>query len=154
MNRIHGYLETNRSIELDRIVEEQSCSTTFRVNENLLRTIEQANSSERTFSVLQSMQNLFQRFLKLSSPSAPSTPTLSHSDQLSFRIRPFPMSSYDNESSSINPCNKRFYHVFKHGELEMLINEASKTIVGSRIIQSYYDHGNWCAIVQRDVNMS
>ena len=64
------------------------------------------------------------------------------------------MSSYDHPSASINPYNKRFYHVFKHGELEMLIEEAAKTIVGSRIVHSYYDHGNWCALVQKDTDMS
>ncbi len=61
------------------------------------------------------------------------------------------MSSYNNEQINPNPYNKRFYHVFKHGELELLIEEASKTIVGSKIVKSYYDHGNWCAIVQKDI---
>jgi hypothetical protein len=101
-----------------------------------------------------SIQNLFQRIIKPSSisSSTPSTPKLSHQDQLTFRIRPFPMSSYNTEEINPNPYNKRFYHVFKHGELERLIEEASKTIVGSKLVKSYYDHGNWCAIVQKDID--
>ncbi|CAF4643311.1 unnamed protein product, partial [Rotaria magnacalcarata] len=78
---------------------------------------------------------------------------LSHQDQLKFRLRPFPMSSFDDEQINLNPCNNRFYHVFKQGELEMLIEEASKAIAGAKIIKSYYDHGNWCAIVQRDIDV-
>jgi hypothetical protein len=104
--------------------------------------------------MIDSIQNLFQRIIKPSSSSStPSTPRLSHQDQLTFRIRPFPMSSYNNEPINTNPYNNRFYHVFKHGELEMLIEEASKTIVGSKIVKSYYDHGNWCAIVQKDIDV-
>ena len=117
--------------------------------------LEQENSSPTPFSMIDSLQNLFQRILKPSSStssSTPSTPKLSHHDQINFRIRPFPMSSYQNEELHPNPCNKRFYHVFKHGELELLIEEASKTIVGSQIIKSYYDHGNWCAIVQKTID--
>lgn len=117
--------------------------------------LEQENSSPTTFSMIDSLQNLFQRILKPSSStssSTPSTPKLSHHDQANFRIRPFPMSSYQNEELHSNPCNKRFYHVFKHGELELLIAEASKTIVGSQIIKSYYDHGNWCVIVQKNAD--
>jgi hypothetical protein len=97
-------------------------------------------------SMFQSIQNLFQRFIKSSSASSPST----SADQMNFRIRPFPMSSCVEESPQINPYNQRFYHVFRCGELERLIEEASKGVVGSRIVQSYYDHGNWCAIVQKD----
>jgi hypothetical protein len=36
----------------------------------------------------------------------------------------------------------------------MLIEEASKTIVGLKIVKSYYDHGNWCAIVQKTLDIS
>ena len=105
--------------------------------------------------MMESIQNLFQRILKPStlSSSTPSTPKLSHQDQLNFRIRPFPMSSYNNEDTRSNPSNKRFYHVFKRGELEILIEEASKTIVGLKIVKSYYDHGNWCAIVQKNLDV-
>jgi len=104
--------------------------------------------------MIESIQNLFQRIIKPSSSSSPSTPKLSHQDQLKFSIRPFPMSSCNSEQMNPNPYNKRFYHVFKHGELELLIEEASKTIVGSKIVKSYYDHGNWCAIVQKDIDIS
>ena len=39
----------------------------------------------------------------------------------------------------------RFYHVFKEGELENLINSVS----GVSILKSYYDQGNWCCIFQK-----
>lgn len=123
------------------------------MNEKFLSCIEQENSSPTRFSMMGSIQNLFQRIIKPSSPSStPSTLKLSHEDQTTFRIRPFPMSSYDNEQINLNPCNKRFYHVFKHGELENLIEDASKTIVGSKIVKSYYDHGNWCAVVEKNTD--
>ncbi|CAF0847004.1 unnamed protein product [Rotaria sordida] len=135
----------------DIILDKNSWSSSLNMRENLLRRIEQANSQTTKFSMIESIQNLFQRFVKQTS-STPSTPILSHHDRLAFRIRPFPMSSYDDdEQINTNPYNKRYYHVFKHGELEMLIEEASKLIVGSKIIKSYYDHGNWCAIVQKDI---
>jgi hypothetical protein len=137
----------------DIVFDKNSSSSPLHIDEKLLRRIERETSQATTFSMMESIQNLFQRIIKApSSPSSPSTPKSSHQDQLSFRIRPFPMSSYDNEQFNTNPYNKRFYHVFKHGELEMLIEEASKTVVGSKIVKSYYDHGNWCAIVQKDID--
>ena len=39
----------------------------------------------------------------------------------------------------------RYYHVFKKGELEELINE----IPGLKILESYYDHANWCVILEK-----
>ena len=125
----------------------------FHKKKRLLHHMEQVNQQGTIFSISESIQNSFQRFFKLTS-SSPPTPKLSHQDQLSFRIRPFPMSSYNNEQNNMNPCNHRFYHVFKRGELEILIEEASKTLAESKIIKSYYDHGNWCAIVQKDIDSS
>jgi SAM-dependent methyltransferase len=42
----------------------------------------------------------------------------------------------------------RFYHVYKSGELEEEIIEAC---IGSnnKIINNYYDNGNWCVILQK-----
>jgi hypothetical protein len=142
---------------LDIIQDKNSRSTSSSrsIDEKVLHRSEQESSPTTTFSMIESIQNLFQRIIKPSSSSSstPSTPKLSHPDPSTFRIRPFPMSSYNNEQININPNNKRFYHVFKRGELEMLIEEASKNIVGLKIIRSFYDHGNWCAVVQKDVNM-
>ncbi|XP_069747352.1 alkylated DNA repair protein alkB homolog 8 isoform X2 [Narcine bancroftii] len=39
----------------------------------------------------------------------------------------------------------RFYHVFSDGELEKLC----KGISNIRIVQSYYDQGNWCVIIEK-----
>jgi hypothetical protein len=38
---------------------------------------------------------------------------------------------------------KRYYHVFKKGELEDLFNQ----INGITILESFYDHANWVTIV-------
>ena len=40
----------------------------------------------------------------------------------------------------------RFYHVFKKGELEELCLKASDQV---DIVDSYFDDGNWCIIVQK-----
>ena len=142
---------------IDIINHEKTYSAGIHVNENA----PEKPLSHPTFSMIGSIQSLFQRLIKASPPSSPSsssssqsppsTPNLSQpSDQNPFRVRPFPMSSYEPDSATINPSNQRFYHVFKHGELELLIEEAGKSISGTRILHSYYDHGNWCAVVQRD----
>ncbi|CAF1093802.1 unnamed protein product [Adineta ricciae] len=125
----------------------------YSMDENSMSPVEHGSPGRTTPSILASVQNLFQRIVRPST-STPSTPKLSHQDLSAFRIRPFPMSSCCNEPVNTNPYNKRFYHVFKYGELEMLIEEAAKAIVGSRIVKSYYDHGNWCAIVQKDLNIN
>lgn len=39
----------------------------------------------------------------------------------------------------------RYYHMFKQGELENLIN----TLDNIEIVESYYDHANWCCIVRK-----
>lgn len=53
------------------------------------------------------------------------------------------------ESSSLDTHegnhNLRYYHVFKQYELESMINK----IPGALIIDSYYDKGNWCAVVAK-----
>jgi hypothetical protein len=42
---------------------------------------------------------------------------------------------------------KRFYHLFKEGETERLFEAAG----GNVLLQGYYDHANWCAIVEKTV---
>lgn len=39
----------------------------------------------------------------------------------------------------------RYYHVFKQGELEDLCNR----LEGVSILESYYDKGNWCVILEK-----
>jgi alkylated DNA repair protein alkB homolog 8 len=39
----------------------------------------------------------------------------------------------------------RFYHVFEEHELEKLCNDVSNI----KVVQSYYDQGNWCVIFQK-----
>lgn len=40
----------------------------------------------------------------------------------------------------------RFYHVFECGELEQLCSDVPLT----KIVESYYDEGNWCIILQKN----
>ncbi|XP_038674708.1 probable tRNA methyltransferase 9B isoform X1 [Scyliorhinus canicula] len=40
----------------------------------------------------------------------------------------------------------RYYHVFKQGELIELIEKYTE---GLQVIQTYYDHANWCVIVEK-----
>lgn len=40
---------------------------------------------------------------------------------------------------------KRYYHVFKKGELEDLIKELNL----ADIVESYYDHANWCVKIKK-----
>ena len=40
---------------------------------------------------------------------------------------------------------KRYYHVFEEGELENLIGETEKL----KVVESYYDQGNWCCIFEK-----
>lgn len=41
--------------------------------------------------------------------------------------------------------NLRYYHVFKRNELDSMINK----IANIKIIDSYYDKGNWCVIIRK-----
>ncbi len=40
---------------------------------------------------------------------------------------------------------KRYYHMFKRGELEGLVAEVPEV----EILESFYDHANWCVILQK-----
>ncbi|XP_021526484.2 alkylated DNA repair protein alkB homolog 8 [Aotus nancymaae] len=44
-----------------------------------------------------------------------------------------------------SPVFHRYYHVFREGELEA----ACRTVSDVSILQSYYDQGNWCVILQK-----
>ena len=40
----------------------------------------------------------------------------------------------------------RYYHVFKEGELDYLINTFVENL---HIISSYHDHSNWCVVAEK-----
>lgn len=42
--------------------------------------------------------------------------------------------------------NLRYYHLFKEGELEAMIDKISKAC----LVDSSYDQGNWCATIRKD----
>ena len=45
----------------------------------------------------------------------------------------------------------RYYHVFKEGELEDLILKSSFLFPSVIIQESYYDQGNWCVILVKNL---
>ncbi|XP_021928885.1 alkylated DNA repair protein alkB homolog 8 isoform X2 [Zootermopsis nevadensis] len=49
------------------------------------------------------------------------------------------------ESSQEVPTFYRYYHVFQEGELECLCS----SVKGAKPIQSYYDQGNWCIVLEK-----
>ncbi|KAM9359812.1 tRNA (carboxymethyluridine(34)-5-O)-methyltransferase alkbh8 [Symphorus nematophorus] len=53
----------------------------------------------------------------------------------------------EGESSSA-PVFHRYYHVFQQGELEKLCGQ----VAGVKVQSSYHDQGNWCVILERDLN--
>ena len=52
-------------------------------------------------------------------------------------------------SEDVKPAEEkvflRFYHVFENQELENLFSH----VPNARVIESYYEQGNWCAIFQK-----
>ncbi|KAH9509983.1 hypothetical protein Btru_044784 [Bulinus truncatus] len=54
--------------------------------------------------------------------------------------------SADSERSCIIASMSRYYHVFRQGELEALIKDHVPSLL---IVDSYYDHANWCVIAQK-----
>ncbi len=43
------------------------------------------------------------------------------------------------------PTFYRYYHVFKEGELISVVSQ----IPSLKIVQSYYDHANWCVVAEK-----
>ena len=44
----------------------------------------------------------------------------------------------------------RFYHVYRSGELEEDVAAAG----GMTVLESYYDQGNWCVMLQKEAAVS
>lgn len=92
--------------------------------------------------------------------NAKSTPPLIRSGSLdlekaekSHREEPMGLSrdvstSQDSLQSDIGgaPTLHRYYHVFREGELDQLIE---KYVHNLHIISSYYDHANWCVVAEK-----
>jgi len=53
-----------------------------------------------------------------------------------------PAESSDAKNSEIL---HRYYHLFVEGELAWLC----ELVVGVRIVNNYYDQGNWCIVIER-----
>ena len=52
----------------------------------------------------------------------------------------------ENGGSHGSLTHLRYYHVFKEGELDYLINTYVENL---HIISSYHDHSNWCVIAEK-----
>ena len=42
-------------------------------------------------------------------------------------------------------CSFSYYHVFREGELEALVN----SLAGCKIEEAYFDHANWCVRIRK-----
>jgi hypothetical protein len=51
-----------------------------------------------------------------------------------------------NRGSHGSLTHLRYYHVFKEGELDYLINTYVENL---HIISSYHDHSNWCVVAEK-----
>ncbi|CAB4064272.1 unnamed protein product [Lepeophtheirus salmonis] len=51
-----------------------------------------------------------------------------------------------HSDSSQQQTQHRYYHVFREGELDHLINTYVENL---HIINSYYDHSNWCIVAEK-----
>jgi len=56
-----------------------------------------------------------------------------------------PWKTSKSEKSDKSDQHLRYYHVFKEGELERLVNK----LCNAKLLDIYYDQGNWCAVIQR-----
>ena len=57
-------------------------------------------------------------------------------------------SSHENSKTFVIPVPQvllRYYHVFEEGELEELVAKVEELVV----VESYYDQGNWCSVLER-----
>lgn len=66
---------------------------------------------------------------------------------------PFHLKGGEKDPREANIKDKeqlRYYHLFKHGELESMIKKISNVT----LVSSYYDRGNWCSILKRDLDKS
>lgn len=52
----------------------------------------------------------------------------------------------DEEKQKEEKVYLRFYHVFENRELEDLFQDINE----AKLIESYYEQGNWCAIFQKE----
>lgn len=50
-----------------------------------------------------------------------------------------------NNCTNTSEVYHRYYHVFVQGELEKLLSN----IVNVKILESYYDQGNWCVVIEK-----
>ncbi len=51
----------------------------------------------------------------------------------------------DNSKAAV--VFRRYYHLFDEGELDALVRELRPA--GAVLVDSFYDHSNWCVVFER-----
>ena len=54
--------------------------------------------------------------------------------------------SINSDSGGGSLIHHRYYHVFREGEIDHMIE---KYVENLHIIRSYYDHANWCVVAEK-----
>lgn len=78
-----------------------------------------------------------------SEPAQPTQETLNDSSSLSYSTNGFDPPEMPSSTflGDLNHSNKRFYHVFRQGELDSLVKIYCPSL---KVYETYHDHGNHC----------
>ncbi|XP_069747747.1 probable tRNA methyltransferase 9B [Narcine bancroftii] len=68
-------------------------------------------------------------------------------DSDSWPLEPQLLSNDNKHHINFNTACLRYYHVFKQGELIELVEKYTEDL---KVIQTYYDHANWCVIAEKN----
>ncbi|XP_060682767.1 probable tRNA methyltransferase 9B isoform X2 [Hemiscyllium ocellatum] len=101
-------------------------------NESLNCLSENKSASDSTFENINSVHPQMQRNVTTDSSNWPLESQVLAKDK--------------NDQTNYNSTCLRYYHVFKQGELIELIEKHIKDL---QVIQAYYDHANWCVVVEK-----
>ncbi|XP_043548000.1 probable tRNA methyltransferase 9B [Chiloscyllium plagiosum] len=101
-------------------------------NESLNYLSENKSASDSTFENINSVHPQMQRNVTTDSSNWPLESQVLAKDK--------------KDQTNYNSTCLRYYHVFKQGELIELIEEHIKDL---QVIQTYYDHANWCVVVEK-----
>ncbi|XP_051882442.1 probable tRNA methyltransferase 9B [Pristis pectinata] len=83
---------------------------------------------------------------KIRHSMGPQTQSSLITDSTSWPLEPQVLSKDKKDQINVNSACLRYYHVFKQGELIELIEKYTEDL---KVIKTYYDHANWCVIVEK-----
>ncbi|XP_048388066.1 probable tRNA methyltransferase 9B [Stegostoma tigrinum] len=101
-------------------------------NQSLNCANENESTNDSTYENINSMHPQMQRNVTTDSSNWP--------------LEPHVLAKGKKDQINYNSTCLRYYHVFKQGELIELIE---KHIEDLQVIQTYYDHANWCVVVEK-----